>query len=154
MVLQVRRSLAPADIREVGVWIAKLQAAFPAAEMSDAVAEANQEAYLVALEDVPGWALSAAYKRVLKGTSGLNPVFMPTPPQLRALADEATGPIRAYVVRLMKLLDARIEAAPPERPADVGAIIANATKGLPESKRRRPSNPAGVDHSQPFNLAG
>lgn len=128
--------------------VAKLQAAFPAAEVSSSVAEVGGEAYLIALEGVPLWALEEAYRRVLRGEAAVSRQFMPKPPELRFLVNEVSRPARWQAKRIEHLLaaapDAKENRCSVERFNEIRASVVLA---LPESTRRHPRNPAGVDHS-------
>lgn len=94
--------------------VAKLLAVFPAGDLSDAVIDARSEAYEIALEDVPAWAVEAAAKRWIKGdVSALidkpNLSFPPSPPQLRALALDEWAKARAALWRYRRLMAGKVE---------------------------------------------
>lgn len=101
--------LAPASPADIGAALALLQCAFPAAAMDPVAAKANVRAYALALEGVPAFALDEAARRILRGEAGLKHAFMPTPPQLRDIANEVSRPARWHAVQLRRLLDAEIE---------------------------------------------
>ncbi len=124
--------------------VAKLLAAFPAGNMSDAVIDARSEAYDVALEDVPAWAVEVAAKRWIKGdvaTLGDKPnlSFPPSPPQLRVLALDELSKMRSALWRYRRLLAGRVERiVPPELrrkvPSDIlGALGLGAFGRWPEA---------------------
>ncbi|WP_370674678.1 hypothetical protein [Pleomorphomonas sp. PLEO] len=98
--------------------VAKLLAVFPAGNLSDAVIDARSEAYEIALEDVPAWAVEAAAKRWIKGEVAIlgdkpNLSFPPSPPQLRALALDEWAGARAALWRYRRLMDGKTERVVP-----------------------------------------
>lgn len=98
--------------------VAKLLAVFPAGNFSEAVIDARSEAYEIALEDVPAWAVEAAAKRWIKGDVDAlgdrpNLSFPPSPPQFRALALDEWAKARAALWRYRRLLDAKTERVVP-----------------------------------------
>lgn len=98
--------------------VAKLLTVFPAGNVSDAVLEARSDAYGIALEDVPAWAVSAAVKRWLKGDVAIlddkpNLSFPPSPPQLRALALDEWSKARAALWRYRRLMEGKTERVVP-----------------------------------------
>lgn len=97
---------------------AKLLAVFPAGNLSEAVIDARSEAYQIALEDVPTWAVEAAAKHWLKGevyalNDKPNLSFPPSPPQLRALALDEWAKARAALWRYRRLMDGKTERVVP-----------------------------------------
>lgn len=91
---------------------------FPAGNVSEAVIDARSEAYEIALEDVPAWAVEAAAKRWIKGdvaTLGDRPnlSFPPSPPQLRALALDEWAKARAALWRYRRLMAGKVERVVP-----------------------------------------
>lgn len=103
-----------AALAEVG----KLLCAFPAAPLSTAATKARMEAYDIALEDVPAWAVEAAARRWIKGevaTLGdkVNLSFPPSPPQLRALALDEWAKARAALWRYRRLMEGKTERVVP-----------------------------------------
>jgi len=98
--------------------VAKLLAVFPAGNISEAVIDARSEAYEIALEDVPAWAVEAAAKRWIKGDVAIladrpNLAFPPSPPQLRALALDEWAKARAALWRYRRLMDGKTERVVP-----------------------------------------
>lgn len=106
---RLAQHLAPASPADIGAVLALLQCAFPAAAMDAVTARAHVRAYALALEGVPAFALDEAARRILRGEAGLKHAFMPTPPQLRDTANEASRPARWHAVQLRRLLDAEVE---------------------------------------------
>ena len=126
--------------------VAKLLAVFPAGNMSDAVIDARSEAYDIALEDVPAWAVEVAAKRWIKGEVAIlgdkpNLSFPPSPPQLRALALDELAKMRGALWRYRRLLAGRPERVVPselrrEVPADIlGALGLGAFGRWPGASR-------------------
>lgn len=58
--------------RDVFGVVMKMMLIFPAATQNDISAEARGEAYLIALQDVPPWAVSSAFRRWCRGECGTN----------------------------------------------------------------------------------
>lgn len=106
---RLAQHLAPASPAEVGAALAILQCSFPMTITDPTAAKANVRAYAMALEEVPAFALEEAVRRVLKGEAGLKGSFMPTPPQLREVANDASRPARWHAVLLRRLLEAEVE---------------------------------------------
>lgn len=147
--------LEPAPVDAVGTLIAKLHTFLSAPELDEGAALVRAQAYLDALEGAPAFALDEAYRRIVSNEAGLSTRWMPTPPDLHTLVRDIARPAREHVFRLRQVLAAKVIQAPqkpsPERAAQV---VAEVLAAFPALSRRRPSNPAGVDHSQPFNFAG
>lgn len=98
--------------------VAKLLMMFPASDLSEAVVDARSEAYEIALEDLPAWAVEAAAKRWIKGDVAAlderpNLSFPPSPPQLRALALDEWAKARAALWRYRRLLGGKTERVVP-----------------------------------------
>lgn len=86
------------------------------ATLSGRDAAAMVGAYMVALADLPAWAVEAACMRAVRGgVAGLNPDFAPTAARLHGLAREAMADATAERVKISEVLRARIE--PPADPA-------------------------------------
>ncbi len=129
MLVRLEDRFRPASDEQIATAFALLQAAFPAAKLQDGEAKANAMAYMIGLEGVPPFALDEAVRKVLRGSAGLNKSFMPTPPELRALADRIAAPAVTHKTDLQRLLRARIErrapSGPREIPEAVKAFLAN-----------------------------
>lgn len=140
--------LAPASPAESGKWCAVLQASLYTRDLEPELVDANAEGFLIALEDAPAFALQEAVRRILKARTGCSKKFVPAPPELRALVDEISLPARWHAVQLRRLLEAEVERE-PERPSvdRASQIAAAAIAALPAVTRRRPGNPAGVNHA-------
>lgn len=97
------------DRQQVAVELAKLLAAFPAQDQSDAPAELRMAAYFEALEGVPAWAAGEARGKVMRGEAGIDMRFAPTPPQFAATAKNILEPLRRDLAKLEQVATA-IEA--------------------------------------------
>jgi len=124
--------------------VARLLLAFPTANMSEAIAAARKDAYQVALEDVPTWAVAAAGKRWVRGDVAIlgdkvNLSFPPSPPQLRLLALDEVANVRGAGIRAKKLLNAKVrkEISPEER--------ARVLKKIRQSFPSAPAKAASMD---------
>lgn len=120
---------AKADITKSLQHVAMIASAYPAANLSVTALEARSEAYMVALEDVPTWAVGAAGKRWARGEVAclgdkVNLSFPPSPPQLRILALDEVAKVRAVGVRCRRLMSAkaRKEIDPAQRAATAARI--------------------------------
>lgn len=118
--LQARLTPGPDNAKALAVILAKLFAAFPAQAQSDTPTEQRVDAYFEALGDVPAWAVEAVARAILRGETETDGRFMPTPPQLGALAREqlrSTHADLATVQRIMaaKPIGAETSAAERER---------------------------------------
>jgi hypothetical protein len=105
--------------------LAKLMLAMPARVAGPEAAEARIDAYLVAVSDVPGWAVDKAVKRWYRGACDVhgsehfNYSFAPSPADLRRIAWCETGSLHKPIARLNAILSAvpLVEACrllPPE----------------------------------------
>lgn len=104
-------TMHPGPMREIMGAVARLLIAFPATDPGIA-GEARAEAYEVALEDLPAWAVAAAcldWLQGKRGTGGENYAFAPSPPQLRRLADLHASVARGKAYTLGLLAEAVAE---------------------------------------------
>ena len=129
--------------------VARLLLGFPAAALSEAAAEARGEAYEVAIEDVPAWAVQAGARRWIRGDVApcgdrVNLAFPPSPPQLRALAMDEWAKTRGAAWRIRRLLAGRPERPAPRTPKLLPKpavrtgreAIKPSAKPLPDAERR------------------
>lgn len=145
--------LSPAPAAEIGKCVAILQAQYREREVEEVSAAVRAEGYLMALDGVPLFALREAVRRVMQGDGGVNPSFMPKGPELRALVNQISLPARVHLMKMRKLLDAKVEAPPSaEARARVAALMADLSKSLPESRRQKRHNPTVEDHSMPYKF--
>jgi hypothetical protein len=98
---------------ETMVSLTKLLAALPAQRLSEDAAEAKCESFMVALEDVPYWAIQEAIRQWYRGGYGeaidgipLDYRWAPAPATLRKLAHKETGKLRLQIAPLHRVLDA------------------------------------------------
>lgn len=112
------------------------------------MARARGEAYLIALEGAPLWAVEEAYRRVLRGDAAVSQRFMPTPPELRCLVNDISRPARWQAKRLEHLLDAKTNGGESAVNIERGReLMAAIMLQFPEPRKRGMRNPAGVNHS-------
>ncbi|RXH31997.1 hypothetical protein [Bradyrhizobium zhanjiangense] len=98
---------------ETLVLITKMMLALPSSQQNELGAEATGEAFQVALEDLPTWAVDAAMRKWYRGQCGLNQHgqpydyrWRPAPADLRRVAFSARYAVFAQVRALQRLLDA------------------------------------------------
>lgn len=92
--------------------VARLLVAFPATDVTGGAAGARAEAFAIALDDLPAWAVAAACRDWLRGEGGKggeNYAFAPSPPQLRRLAERHVTVARGRAVTLELLAGAAAE---------------------------------------------
>jgi hypothetical protein len=107
----LRRAEDQRDLDRAAVLLANVLTAFGTAASSEKVQKMRAQAYLLALEDLPAWAIEEACHRWLRGEAGdFNYSFAPSPPQLRTVAIAQ----RDKRVHLRKALE-RLLTAEPER---------------------------------------
>lgn len=103
---------------EMLVLITKMMMSLPGQKTGDDGAEATAEAYCVALDDIPVWAVTAAIRRWYRGDVTISPKgpppnfdFRPSPARLRSIAYMETSGCRIQVIQLRSILNAetRIE---------------------------------------------
>jgi hypothetical protein len=88
--------------------IANLLLAFPITNGTSEAGRARAEAYLLALDDVPPWAIAEAIKRWHRGEcgDGYNYRWAPAPAELRALSMERLLPAKETIAHLEAVLGA------------------------------------------------
>jgi len=97
--------------------ITKMMLALPSSQQNEAAAEATGEAFQVALDDLPTWAVAGAMRKWYRGECGLNERgdpfdyrWRPSPADLRRLAF-----IERYrVLGQVRTLERLLEAQPPQ----------------------------------------
>lgn len=118
------------DIDMSMTWVMKLLLALTSANLSEAGAKARGEAYIIALHDVPTFAVAEACRRWLRAETGKigegkdarlpNFAFPPTPPELAQIARPIATLPGYHIARLEALLAAKaIDDAPAENSARV-----------------------------------
>lgn len=91
------------------VLVTKMLMVLPAAQSSSEAMEARAEAYMVALEDIPAWAVEAAVRgwyRSEYGT-GYNYRWAPVPAELRAVAFLEAWKVKERIRDLSRVLEAK-----------------------------------------------
>jgi hypothetical protein len=116
--------------------IAKLILAKPARAGGPETTEARQEAYDIALDDVPHWAVQQAIRKWYRGEcgAGYDYRWAPDSADLRKLARRESGEVYIRVRHLNNVLNAiqRMEIPEQERQANIEKITAM-TRSLAES---------------------
>jgi hypothetical protein len=95
--------------------------ASPVANGTQEAGRARAEAYLVALDDIPPWAIAEAIKRWHRGECGhgYNYRWAPAPAELRELSNERLRPAKETIAHLEALLGAlSLERAMDPSPVD------------------------------------
>lgn len=102
------------DEQTVAVELYRLMASFPQRDgQAEASTEMRVDGYFTAIGDLPAWAIRKAVDDVLRGVSGLDKRWAPTPPQLAELVRKRMEePARAELT-LRRLLDAKVELPEP-----------------------------------------
>lgn len=138
-----RLSPQPGNDRAVAVVIAKLLSAFPVQGQSDTPTELRMETYFDALDGMPAWAVDEACRAIVRGETGLDGRFAPTPPQLAAATADRMRQLRADLRDLDTLLKVEVEAdESPEAKARVAA-------GFDALRRElRLQAPSAIDEAQ------
>ena len=104
-------------------------------------AEEAPNIYNFALEGVATYGVSVATRKVIRGEYEINKAFIPTPPELAAIARAEARVIREDKARLMERLDAMSQSQPQERdPAMVERIKAKLRDFREQDAARRAMN--------------
>lgn len=101
--------------------VGNLLLAYPIANGTSEAGRARAEAHLVALDDVPPWAIAEAIKRWHRGEcgQGYNYRYAPAPAELRQLSKERVRPGREAIAQLEAVLAAiSLERAMDPTPID------------------------------------
>ncbi len=98
----------PLTANEVLGAITRLLLALPSKASGEATGEAKGEAYMIALEDLPAWAVTAAIRGWYRGECGSdhNYTFAPAPAVLRDIAMRERWRVAGRVKALTELLEA------------------------------------------------
>jgi hypothetical protein len=105
--LKAHLSPGPDNLKLLAIELAKLLAAFPAQDQSDAAAKLRMAAYCEALAEVPAWAVAEARVRILRGeVESISNKFAPTPPELASIAKMIMRPHRARLDDLLRIQQA------------------------------------------------
>lgn len=103
-----------------------LLSSFPRQTGSPEATEMMLQAYAMAIEDAPTWAIEEAARRWISGKCG-SKRFAPSPPELRCAADEVVVITRGKIASLRKLAAAETVIEPnPERFAQLEAALKGA----------------------------
>jgi hypothetical protein len=128
----------PASEEEVLVALTKMMSFMPSAARSDLSSEANGEAFMLALEDLPAWATVAAITRWHRGDAGndvegkpFNGHWCPAPSDLRRVAYAEMHKVKARRDEIERLLSAvRPRIIDEERRRKVGEGLLQLAKTL------------------------
>jgi len=101
----------PQTANEVLGAVTRLLLALPSKAAGEATGEAKAEAYMMALEDLPAWAVTAAVRRWYRGECGPNHnyTFAPAPATLRDISIAEKWKVQGRADKLKGLLDATLE---------------------------------------------
>lgn len=109
---RLRSSDSDDDEPTKSVALAKVFAAFPSREQSDTPIKLRMDAYFEALARSPGWAVTEACLRVVKGTvAGIDRRFSPTPPQLAEITRAVLSPLKQDLITLERIAEAARQPA-------------------------------------------
>jgi hypothetical protein len=105
--------------------LATMLMAYPMAGGSEETGRARAGAYLLALDDVPPWAINVAVRRWHRGEGGGNGAnyrFAPAPAELRGAAMQVLQPAKQTIAHLTSVLNAltierAMDPAPIEEPS-------------------------------------
>lgn len=103
------RESGPQALRAVMVMLAGM----PSQGGGDLDMELRGEAMMMAIDDLPGWAILAQARRVIRGETKLPRKFAPTPAEFREVVSDSLAPIRAELSEIDYILHAKIIPAPP-----------------------------------------
>lgn len=116
----------PATANEVLGTVTRLLLALPSKAAGEATGEAKGEAYMIALEDMPSWAVSQAIRAWYRGECGSehNYTFAPAPAVLRKLAMTERWKVASRVKALGELLEAvpEVEFSDDHRAEMIGKL--------------------------------
>lgn len=125
--------------------MAVVRACLRSRAVDDGAGAAEGIGFILALRDLPAWAIQEAAARIVRGDAGLSKVYAPTPAEFREVAGGIAVQARWHKRRLEMLLAAEV-TGPEQRahrvPESVLAFIASG------ELRKRPGNPAGVNHAE------
>lgn len=137
-------SLALVDVDRVAGAVSRLLVCFPSAATDEESAGMRAKGFLVALDDVPPWAVERACRAWLRGeVDGGTPKFAPSPPELRKVALQQMAPVFREKRSWERVLAAEIEPeysaeereAQKQRVERLGRILAGAETYDPKAGR-------------------
>lgn len=144
MIERLTSRLQPAADQEIAQAAAVVRACMKARNPDAASGELEAMGFILALRDLPAWAIQEAAARIVRGDAGLSKIYAPTPAEFREVAGWIAVQARWHKRRLEMLLAAEVvgpEARAQQVPQDVLAFIASG------ELRKRPGNPSGVNHA-------
>lgn len=114
-------SLNQRNVDRIVSVVVEMLSAFPSREITEETGKMRVRAFVVALEDVPPWAVIAGRRAWLRGEiDGCNTSFAPTPPQLRSASMKEFFKVAGQRRDLSLLL--RAEVIPDRSPEDREAM--------------------------------
>lgn len=112
---ELRAARAAVDIDMAMTAVTELLLSFSSQAMNEAGAKARARGYIVALEDLPAWAIAEACRLWLRGEAGeANYNFAPAPPVLRKIANTIASRVDHQRSVLERLLNAKIVEDEPQ----------------------------------------
>jgi hypothetical protein len=102
----IERALAPGDRQQIIALIAGMMLAFPVAGADEETIGSRLDIYAANVADLPAWAVDAGCQSLMRGTAGGKAAYLPSAPELRIKAVEATAPHRAMIAKLNRVLAA------------------------------------------------
>jgi len=147
---ELAAALVALDTDAMAASLADMLLGFTMQGLGDAGQEGRARSYMIALDDMPAWAVADACRRWLRKEAGaeFNYAFAPTPPILRGLAETARLRVSVQLGQLRKLLDAQVIDDPPEfseeHKAEMRGKLQELFRGVAEHSKptRRHEEPA------------
>lgn len=148
---QLQAALEPStDAASTKAMLAML-ASMPARTGEQAELKMRGEAYRMALDDLPAWAIECEARRVIRGETKLGRTFAPTPAEFREIVSDSLASLRSEITLIDDILRAKVVPAPadiyrkaetprpalPDKSGSVGAWSENLVKDLEARKARR-----------------
>jgi len=112
---ELAAALVAIDTDAMATSLADMLLGFTMQGLGDSGHEGRARSYMMALDDLPAWAVADACRRWLRKEAGpeFNYAFAPTPPILRGLAETSRLRVAVQLSQLRKLLDAHVIDDPP-----------------------------------------
>ena len=112
---ELRAALGQTNVDYSMAKVTELLLSFPSQAVNEAGAKAKARGYIIALDDLPSWAVADACRKWLRGECGeQNYNFAPSPPQLRKFAEKSARLVSDQIKILEKLIAAQIVDDPEQ----------------------------------------